>query len=415
MAISPAGSDGRHLCTCVAGFTASEDGTCEPCGPDDDACNTAGYGPCVASDFRALTARSPGAAVHPGIAFELEVQKRDFYSQLITVDSASVLEVQVADEGMELLGTRASAMLRGETGFAVSVRPPFANVNATQGTFTVLREPRLVFRGTDSLSESGAEMRSAPLAVQLAQGRQVCPRGSVLALAGSGSDSDSDSDSGRAGGCSRCDAGSYSLDALQGPAGAEGPGCFDCPDGGECPGGAEVRFEKGTWTERGGAYWLVACPTGHALVGGSGARQLQQACVECAAGSACTASTCASSACPPCPPGTFKDSPGIHACRPCPPDTFAVDAGATSSNDCKRCPANSGTREQPAQASAAACQCNAGFYAVDQGADLLCVQCPRGAVCREGGLRTAGGLDATGEVEWVRDERGWWDLRRCPR
>lgn len=70
-----------------------------------------------------------------------------------------------------------------------------------------------------------------------------------------------------------------------------------------------------------------------------------------------------------CSKGTFKSTNGNETCTLCSANTYSVTIGATSSNSCMQCSANS-----VSNAGSTSCSCNAGYEA--QGND--CVACPVG-------------------------------------
>jgi hypothetical protein len=242
------------------------------------------------------------------------VLKTDFYSQRIESDSASVLQVidasslTHANEGqLEIVGAGISVMRLGEARFSVGIRPAFRPAGDEHRTLQLVRTPQLVFQGSDLQSETGALMVSPTLEVNVSTGHAACPPGSVLSL-GAASDTCA-----RIGSCTRCRAGTYSLDPLVGPAGE--PGCLTCPAGGSCAGGDHVSLAVGDWVVEQGVFVLRACPRGHQLVSSvEGSDRFDAAAQQC---KQCLRTEYIidpnRDSCTPCPSGAVCDGSGLVA------------------------------------------------------------------------------------------------------
>eukprot|EP00961_Rhodomonas_salina_P297024 3936872-Rhodomonas_salina.10 len=362
---------GIHDCICSAGFTGSLQGLCVPCNSTTGVvCNRAMYGSCIASDMRALEVRGPSVA-QAGIAFTAVVLKRDFYSQQIKSDSSSLLRVSDAsslsqnnESPSEIVGATLGTMRLGETRFSLGVRPAFHRADDGQ-TIELLSMPQLVFQGSDAHSKSGADMTSPTLRVNVSTGRAACPRGSVLSL-GAASHTGA-----QIGSCTRCRAGTYSLDPLVGP--ASEPSCLACPAGGRCAGGDEVTFAVGDWAEEQGMFVLKSCPPGHELVGRSD--QVDAAAQQCK----------------PCLQTEYVMDPNRDSCTACPNGAVCDGSGLVARAE----PAGAVWVADMEQRIYRLLSCPTGYRVVNSSADGVfaqqlqqCSACPEGRECTAASCQT---------------------------
>ena len=353
--------------------------------------NEASYGPCVATPFYSLnltghpTAHAPGYA---GTMMNLIATKLDRYGQTINADSTSALQAYsslggtlATDPQVLFLGSSIAGLQAGRAQFSVAVKPTFSTLDAASGKTELVSQPFLYLEGKDVTTQD--TMRSTVIPIVLSS-LQACALGSVLSL-------DAGSTFPRAGACTVCKPGSYSLDPLASPSGiGADPACFNCPAGGDCTaGGNTVEFGLGNWSRTPPMFLLTSCPIGHKVVNTSSADNTlfshdRQMCEVCGKGEECTAEACVS--CSPCAPGSYKQAVSTEACAACPASTYREDEGATELSNCLACPPGADTGGLQGQTSRTACQCGERFYRASSGSTFSCANCPSGATCATGGF-----------------------------
>jgi hypothetical protein len=191
-------------------------------------------------------------------------------------------------------------------------------------------------------------------------------------------------------------------------------GCQVCPAGAECFGNRSIaplpllvgasEWAIATDTDGKKKYNLTFCPFGYYLAGTiSAPGQLQ--CIACSAGFECTAPPCYGS-CSKCRPGFYKAANITYPnnvprssfdpllqlytrvwveepCLSCPVNTYRRLEGGTEIGACTTCPAKSTTRGLVNRTMPTDCQCDIFYYqqAISTATDLICADCPEGAVC----------------------------------
>jgi serine/threonine protein kinase len=246
--------------------------------------NTALYGPCVASTFKALevaTTLPPPAKIFAGFAVQLIVIKKDAYGQVISADSASLVRVltsKSSSSGAEstMAGTTVGSLADGRLSLNLSFFPRFPRIDYANGNAYLEAPVRPYIEGLDSdqtnLCSESRQMQSNVVDITYANGTDVCPSGYILAVDDYGY-----------GSCTVCGPGTYSLRPLAGAVLGR-VSCLTCPAGSTCYGGRNVSLSMGTWNETGGKYVLVGCPERHQLVnsvGGVFSHDVQR-CLACA-------------------------------------------------------------------------------------------------------------------------------------
>ena len=201
--------------------------------------NDASYGPCVATLFHALNLTGLPSRAAPGFAgaaMELAVRKHDFYGQLISTDSSSLLQVFSAlhgdrtnDDSISFLGLSFAGLQGGVGRFSIAIKPTFSSVSVLMGHTMLLRQPFLYITGTDSAT--GAAMQSDVYGVHLSsQNQTACPVGWRMVV------DDAINQAGhRPGACTPCEPGTYIVKALTGV-------CLTCPPTATCINGAPPIF-----------------------------------------------------------------------------------------------------------------------------------------------------------------------------
>ena len=273
------------------------------CGPE----NYALYGDCIASDFHTLLASRHIRPAYSGLQFEFTVLKKDAYNNTIISDSSSLVQAMPllatgeADPSTSIMGSSVSKMSAGVATFALSVKATviISNIHVNQSA-AVQHSIFLRVEGVDS--ESGENMRSGLLPVDIQQGANVCPLGYVLTV-------DKEGEANSPAICTFCKQGTYSLSPWAGAPGSsrDSPACLNCPIGLNCNGGADVnQKENSTWFDVDGVYHLISCPPGFQLINstsgtsrGEFASDLQQ-CRECSV-------------------GQYIINPNTDECQECPP------------------------------------------------------------------------------------------------
>jgi hypothetical protein len=149
---------------------------------------------------------------------------------------------------------------------------------------------------------------------------------------------------------------------------------------------------------------LASCPSGY-FIAGDVSTPGQMQCTPCPPGSDCVDPPCVNE-CKPCKQGYYKsttiayptqlprtafdDVSGSYVrnwieepCRACPVNTFRNLEGGTEIGTCAPCPAKSTTMGLTGRTTFADCKCDVFFYqqASSMSSDLLCADCPQGAVC----------------------------------
>jgi hypothetical protein len=278
-----------------------------------DSSNIAAYGSCIASTYEHLqiynlpTVSKPS---FPGLSFQIELRKADFYGQTIITDSSSLLQVFVvkhkANISASILGATVVQMQEGRALFTISLKPIFLHISYKTGSTQLNFQPSIYVTGIDSEALLNENMRSQNSDVHLSNGSIVCPAGYVLNL-----DTASNSMDGRAGTCVLCKTGTYSVSALKGLLTDDDPACLICPLGGDCSaGGNIVTFAVGQWIISDGIYKLVSCPIGYQLqnaVSGASFSQDVQSCLKCTIDEYIMDSNNSKYKCTKCPVGAICD------------------------------------------------------------------------------------------------------------
>ena len=208
--------------------------------------HTAHYGTCVATGFKHLNIFLPND-VKPrfaGLTLKVEVQKEDRYSQMITSDSTSSLQIYsssrgilyVEDSSINIIGLSSLVLESGRGVFSISIKPTFASVSLQHGA-RLLRQPFLYVQGTDVQGSAIQDqvMRTGILPIKL-PGTELsaCPRGHVLVL---DQPAETGGGQGALGACQPCQTGKYSVNALS------PEGCIACPKSGTCINGNRPIFD----------------------------------------------------------------------------------------------------------------------------------------------------------------------------
>ncbi len=227
-----------------------------------DSSHRAIYGACLASTFKQLLVTKSPNEIYPGIEFTIQVQKLDFYNQVIATDSESFLQISsilpntsIEDHHVSLSGTTITKLNKGKAEFNIVVKPTFSYVNQSNGLTRVLSSPYLHVTGIDSESEWSYQMQSEHKAIQLHSG--ICPVGWYLELGSLSLPA--------TGACRLCKKGTYSLDPLVGIT-DQIPSCLNCPAGAVCLEGGSIVTAIGNWTSVQGRLILIHCPKGHQLI-----------------------------------------------------------------------------------------------------------------------------------------------------
>ena len=285
--------------------------------------NNAKYGPCIASDYKALKVISSitrNASLFAGLPVSFVVEKIDAYGQVIISDNESLIEA-VVDSGSSasishgtitnesgssrmkeqaiIDGPTAVRMTEGYANISIVLFPVFAVVSVSEGKAALQSEPDIYFQGLES--ETCAYMRSPTTSLSTSSGPDVCPPGYVLWV-------DSKTTSSGHGSCSFCEPGTYSLHPLsKDPSSAlDTPSCITCPAGGNCElGGSHIKFLVGMWEIRNGIYVLLSCPPGHQLINSTD-------------GTSSGTFSYAEQQCRPCLPGQYILDPNHDSCVDCP-------------------------------------------------------------------------------------------------
>ena len=269
--------------------------------------NSAVYGPCIASAYASLkilglpTYLKPS---YPSLSFSILIQKQDFYGQLITTDSQSILQVHTSFNKsvtpnllLPVSGSTIGVMIAGQLSLNIALKPIFGVVDARKKVTSFISQPAIYLKGVDTQTSGMSTMLSEVYEVLMANGSSVCPQGFVLLL-----------DLARVGSCMECGSGTYSVDPLVGRS-TTGPSCLNCPQGGVCKGGSDVQFYTGQWDIISGMYRLVGCPSGHQLVnsiGGVFSHDIQD-CLACSSSSYIGNPNNSNYTCQNCPIGAVCD------------------------------------------------------------------------------------------------------------
>ena len=213
--------------------------------------NTAAYGDCVASGFEPgspwfqrldLTGlpprETPGFA---GLNIDLVVVKKDIYSQKITADSSSKLQLYSAlageksnDDSISFVGgTVFSGFQEGQALFSIGIKPTFTSVSISDKYSELHRSPFLYAQGIDFFS--GAAIETKPQEVHLAsRNRTVCPVGLAL-VRDSSTGPGTDLRPGMCTACTEIAENTYNSNPLTGE-------CLACPPSAYCSNGAPPLF-----------------------------------------------------------------------------------------------------------------------------------------------------------------------------
>ena len=273
--------------------------------------NSAAYGTCIASDLKILAVVSPAGTIFPGLEFNILVEKRDAYGQIISTDSSSLIEIvsvldkpegliRVSDPSFTIQGETIVQMYHGVANFTISVEPTFSVLDSEKQISQVNHAPSIYFTGDDSQALIQSTMSSATIQLEVGNGSAICPRGYILSVQKLLSQ-------GFSGTCEFCGQGTYSLNPLKGIL-ENDPSCLTCPVGGNCRGGVDVAFAIGRWIVSDGVYLLISCPDGYQLVDYAQMgtfSQTNQQCVACSPDQYITDSDNSSIICQQCPVGAL--------------------------------------------------------------------------------------------------------------
>ena len=292
--------------------------------------NNAKYGPCIASDYKALKVISSitkNASLFAGLPVSFVVEKIDAYGQVIISDNESLIEAVVDSRSSASIshatisnqsgsfGIKEQAgideptafrMTEGYANISIMIFPIFAVVSVREGTAALQSEPYIYFQGLES--ETCAYMRSPTIILSTSYGHSVCPPGYVLWI-------DSKAASSGQGSCRFCEPGTYSLHPLSKDpsSSSDTPSCITCPAGGNCEfGGSNITFFVGMWELRNGIYVLLSCPPGHQLINSTD-------------GTSSGTFSYAEQQCRPCLPGQYILDPNHDSCVDCPAGTVCLN------------------------------------------------------------------------------------------
>ena len=252
--------------------------------------NHAIYGPCIASNYDHLSVSGMPAAKNfsfPGIAFNIEVTKHDFFNQIIASDSTSVLETfsatseefttSASDPAVSVSGV--ARLESGRASLSILIRPlTSVHTKGNNGGIIWWAARSLIYlKGVDlegrEPGQLATQMYSHHYLIDYGNDSSICPQGYILVL-----------DASNFGSCTYCLAGTYSLNPLTGKSAGQLPSCLNCPMNANCYGGSNVEFFLGTWTPINGIYTLVGCPKGTALdKSGFGSQEFNPDLQECSA------------------------------------------------------------------------------------------------------------------------------------
>ncbi len=416
-----------------------------------DLSNKAAYGDCLASTFESLEISnlpSLDRPSFPGLEFEVVVEKKDLYGQIIITDSSSLLQVLVAKQDSEasssVLGTTVVPMQNGAALFSFSVKPSFARVSFSENSAELLSKPFVYFSGIDSEALLNQAMRSTFAEVAIANGSDICPIGYILNL-----DAASRVHGARAGICSRCKPGTYSVSQLKGAISDQEPSCLNCPLGGDCGmGGNNVSFDVGSWIITSGMYTLIGCPIGYQLQNKATGQLVfshdSQGCLKCESNEYVLDSNNPNYKCNRCPTGAICDGnslrgrvsgsvwtpenqSGTYSLRYCPKECFfSVDPTCFLIF----CTPRSIGRSNPLlgmqghqfvgssgevhvdPGSQQCLPCKAQQYILDSNNPMIsCQDCPIGAICDGSALLGR----VSGSVWTPENQSGTYVLRYCPK
>ena len=263
------------------------------------------YGPCIATDFWELQVSHSFQSVYSGIAFNFTVTKKDAYGSTILSDSSSLLQAnpswnkEQTDEQPAILGSAVSRVSTGVALFSFAIKATFSIAYAEQTAG--LNAPLFMsIQGIDS--QTGVEMNSGLVSVEIKQGAAMCPKGYILTP-------DEQGTSNGPAVCVLCKPGTYSLSPMTPLKGSSTifPACLSCPAGCDCTdGGANILCSVGSWSTIDGIYTLTGCPSGYQLINSTDGTShglfssiLQQ--------------------CRACQPGQYVINPDTDICQDCPP------------------------------------------------------------------------------------------------
>jgi hypothetical protein len=228
--------------------------------------NSAGYGPCFASECKSLnlTYDSSGS-FWAGLPFKISFTKLDAYQQIILTDSTTIAQIMSSESeksavedpsaNFSLVGSSISRFSQGMASVEIAVRPIFVEINADKNVAFIKAQPHIFVQSPDM--QTGLIMKSNIISIKLEESGNVCPQGYILDL-----DLQSTGLSlPTSGSCKLCKIGTYSLDPLLGPKN-EIPACFVCPTGATCLDGGNIRTALGNWSPVNGILHLIHCPEG---------------------------------------------------------------------------------------------------------------------------------------------------------
>ncbi len=170
---------------------------------------------------------------------------------------------QNVNTSTSVLGTTVMRMHKGVAFFLFSVKPRFTRVSFRKSGRAII--PAICLFQWNRLCHSEAVINQAlslkVVEITIAKRSNVCPVGYVLNLYSSPHVLGA-----RAGVCTLCKPGTYSVSQLKGGISDRDPSCLNCPLGGNCAwGGNHVGFDVGNWIVSSGIYKLIGCPSGYQL------------------------------------------------------------------------------------------------------------------------------------------------------
>jgi hypothetical protein len=278
--------------------------------------NIAVYGPCIASSSRNIQlahVSAQNAPKFPGLPFQINAAKKDFYNQTILSDSSTLLQIQVvhgghtsSDHSAVLSGTPVFKLQAGTATVSLAVIPMFSEFIPAAAVAIINKDINIFIAGIDS--ETFLPLQSPQYLVKFGSNLSICPPGYVLDLVVSNA-----SDAAFKGSCKFCQPGSYSLNPLFSASGAY-PACLVCPSAGICNGGDNIKFMSGQWTVQAGMYELVSCPRGSQLINSVKGTfyQESQNCVPCKVNQYILRTDDPKFECQPCPLGAVCNGSSLN-------------------------------------------------------------------------------------------------------
>jgi serine/threonine protein kinase len=289
--------------------------------------NSAGYGPCMASECKAINLIFNSSELikrWAGVSIKLAVMKLDAYQQIILTDnsivemlpsSSDVTALEDQKSLFSFIGGSIFRFVEGNAFLEVVIKPTFAPISSESSDVARIQSKPIFF--VQSLdAQTGAIMKSNVVFIKLEEAESVCPQGYILDL-----------DSKNSGACKSCQRETYRVNPLVFRQNSSQGSCLMCPAGALCPDGSCVFYHSLSNRTCPGGYrivgdWVVdnisqqltlrGCPAGYFAS--------SQQCDLCPAAFYCTGGNVPSR---PCPSGSFTP-PGKTSSLSCLPSVFVT-------------------------------------------------------------------------------------------